>query len=897
MKASRIKWTLTLSALLLFVVTVALGVRMQVEQVGARVAAGDRLDEVRVATGEVLTTLLGDAADELRRTNAEDPAPERFESVRTLSGEELPPSFLATEAGDAALVFDPLPGESPEGGRLVVAARLDEGWRVGTLSLGALREALVADPRIGPVPVADADDDEARRYTRIQLVDESGDVRWRVPLVEEERGETDPDARPRTSRATSPRQAIGRGEACEFVPGQDKLPPSFEGGTTKSRQLGVWGPIDGVPGLHALVSISDGHALGAAAGRRIVLPNFGIDALTIEDLPRWHLWHLTLGAAVLLLVASSFFWLQRRDVQPGVLLRTFKFALPYKGKIVTVILVGILFSSTKLVEIYLGKQLFDEVLIDREADAEAKLWRIGFQIVGLAIAAGTLNYLRVYLLSWVATAMIADVRLAIGRKIAHLSMSFFHRMRAGDLVARIERDVASMRKVLAQVFEKVFVQPFLLVGCVLLAFILNFKLALVLLGMPLIVLPLFRIAKKIKSRAEKRQDLMADISHVIFQILTGIKVVKAFRGEEREAERLRVTIRRFVHQARRIHRLAALSDGIMDLLQMFGAAIVMVGGGYLVLGGQVLIGDLVAFTVIVAQVYKAAKQITSVLNKFIDSLPGTARVFEVLDEESEIQDGPRTLRPGPLDDGIRLEGVRFGYNDREVLRGVDLHIPAGQVCALVGPTGAGKTTLCDVVARFYDPTEGRVTYDGIDSREFTLDSLLGSVAIVTQDAFLFNAPIEENIRYGKPGASMEEVVTAARASFVHDEIERMEGGYDKIAGERGTALSGGQRQRVTIARAILKDAPVLILDEATSALDSAAEQQVQSALDELMRGRTTIVVAHRLSTIRNADKIVVLDAGVVVEEGPPDALLADPDSRFRKMYEIQFGPVDPDELA
>lgn len=891
MTAKSLKWGFTGAAAFCFLLTVLLGVSTQLEQVQARVRAGDRLYDVQAAVGPTLAELVGDAAARLRAGDVQG-----FTEVREVSGTEPPPGFRETADRSVAVLFLERDGASSEDTDLVVAARTDAQWVVGRLPRDALRDALFAHPDVGPPPSLADQPEDGRRYTRVQLLSDNGDVLWRVPLVEEERGEPRVAERYRTSRSTDPRTRLGRGESPDYEPDTGTLPPSFEGGTTKSRQLGLWYPVPGFDKLHVLASISDADALGSTAGRRIVIPHFGIDAFKLEDLPRWHVWHLTLGLAVLLLVASSFFWLQRRDVQPGVLLRTFKFALPYKGKIITVILVGIAFSSTKLIEIYLGKQLFDDVLIDRGPDAEARLWRIGFQIVGLAVAAGTLNYVRIYLLSWVATAMIADVRLAIGRKIANLSLSFFHRMRAGDLVARIERDVASMRKVLSQVFEKVFVQPFLLVGCVLLAFILNWKLALVLLGMPLIVLPLFRIAKKIKSRAEKRQDLMADISHVIFQLLTGIKVVKAFRGEARESERLKTTIQKFVRQARKIHRLSALSDGIMDLLQMVGAAVVMVGGGYLVLGGQVLIGDLVAFTVIVAQVYKAAKQITGVLNKFIDSLPGTARVFEILDEESEIQDGPRELAQAPLAHGITLEGLHFGYGERDVIRGIDLEIRAGEVCALVGPTGAGKTTLCDLVARFYDPTAGRVLYDGVDVREFTLDSLLGNVAIVTQDAFLFNAPIDENIRYGKPDATQAEIEEAARAAFVHDEIERMEGGYQKIAGERGTALSGGQRQRVTIARALLEDAPVLILDEATSALDSSAEQQVQSALEELMRGRTTIVVAHRLSTIRNADKVVVLDAGQVVEEGPPTDLLRDPDSRFRKMYEIQFGPLDDEDL-
>jgi len=282
-----------------------------------------------------------------------------------------------------------------------------------------------------------------------------------------------------------------------------------------------------------------------------------------------------------------------------------------------------------------------------------------------------------------------------------------------------------------------------------------------------------------------------------------------------------------------------------------------------------------------------------VMNKFIDAIPGTERVFEIFDSPDTLPDGAEELPRAPLREGIALEEVRFSYLENEILRGVSTLVPAGKVTAVVGPTGAGKTTLCDLVARFYDPDSGAVRYDGRDVRSVTKASLLRSVAVVTQDAFLFNASIEENIRYGRPEATQEEVEQAARDAFVHDEIEQMEGGYQKLAGERGSALSGGHRQRVTIARAVLKDAPVLILDEATSNLDAHAETQVQAALEKLIAGRTTIVVAHRLSTIRNADKVVYLEDGRIVEEGGVAELLAREGGRFRRMYDAQFGDSGP----
>jgi ATP-binding cassette, subfamily B, bacterial MsbA len=386
--------------------------------------------------------------------------------------------------------------------------------------------------------------------------------------------------------------------------------------------------------------------------------------------------------------------------------------------------------------------------------------------------------------------------------------------------------------------------------------------------------------------------LIAEVSHVTFQILSGIKIIKAFGGEQREVDRLAEANRRYIREVRKIQRLAALSKGLMDLLQMSGGAALIYFGGRGVLEGGVTLGDLMAFMLVVQLVYNASKELTGTANKVIEGTPAVMRVFEVLDEPDTIVDGPRTLTKAPLHHGVELRDVRFGYLENEVLRGVSLQVPAGKVVALVGPTGAGKTTICDVVARFYDVTSGSVLFDGIDVRQFTKRSLVGSIAVVTQDAFLFNTTVEENIRYGRADATREEVEAAARDAFVHDDIEAMDGGYRKVCGERGTALSGGQRQRITIARAILKDAPLLILDEATSNLDSRSEAMVQAALAKLMAGRTVIVVAHRLSTIRNADKVVVLEHGQIVEEGAPSELLARPGSRFKAMYDLQMGERD-----
>jgi len=536
--------------------------------------------------------------------------------------------------------------------------------------------------------------------------------------------------------------------------------------------------------------------------------------------------------------------------------------------------------------------VFSFVLEAPPGEAIDRLWMLGGAVSLLGVVAGLITYFQKCLAAFYQVAMMADVRLVIGRKMASMPLSFHDSFRAGDLIARIERDTAMLRRVYNLLFKNAAVEPFRLGWAAVMACMLNPRLALVLLLLPLLMGPLFRIMKRIKKRAGKRQAQRADISHVLIQLLAGIKVVKAFAGEEREAQRLDGVNRTLVGTARKIARLTSFSEALIDLLQMLGAALVLVAGGYFILSGEVTTGELFGFMVVMQQFYGGAKKVTSTANQLVDASSGVERVYEILDAESDMLDGHLDLPAEPLSDGVRLEGVTFSYRNKTILHDVTLDVPAGQVVALVGPTGAGKSTICSLVARFYDPSEGRVTYDGVDVREYRLSSLMGALSIVTQDAFLFNTTIEENIRYGKPDATQEEVEEAARAAFVHDEIVSMEAGYQKLAGERGSAVSGGQRQRITIARAILSNSPMLILDEATSALDSHAEKQVQAALDRLMEGRTVLVVAHRLSTILHADKVVVLDDGRIVEEGPPDALLARPDGRFRRMYDLQIGGAE-----
>ena len=744
----------------------------------------------------------------------------------------------------------------------------------GLIAVGALRERILATPELGP-PAVPAEGTPGL-YSRLLIVrGDTAEIVWSMGPPRKAKGRK--GGRLASLLADDGETTLALREIADGNPSEGEEYKD-QGG---EKTAGAWRRLGATDKLWVVAEVQDAAATMGFAG--ISLRSINID----KDL---YPWHLTLALTVLSLLISVFLSIQKRGVQMDLLLRVFRFVKPYKWGAVTVIALGFVFTALNAsVRVFFLQTLVDDVLVDPGADAVDRLWMLGIMVVVVAFVAAAVGYAKEYLYNWYATQIMSDIRYAIGRKIVSLPLSYFDKMRAGDLVARIERDAGSMRKVFNQAFKTAAIDPFEMCIMIVAAFVQNWRLALVLLGMPIIVYPLFRIAKRIKKRAEKRQVLMAEISHVIFQMLVGIKVVKAFGGEQREADRLRDAIGRYMGQARQIHRLSALSESLLDLLQMIGAAIVMVAGGYFVLGGDVTVGEIMAFIVIVQRIYKSAKQLTNTANSLVDAAPGVARVFDVLDAENDLVDGTETLVKRPLATGIRFDHVSFAYGEKLVLNDVCLDIPAGKIVAVVGPTGAGKTTLCDLVARFYDPTSGSVQYDSVDVRRFRMNSLLESVAIVTQDAFLFNSTLDENIRYGRPDASAEEVRAAAADAFVHDEIESMEGAYEKLAGERGASVSGGQRQRITIARAILKDAPVLILDEATSALDSHAETQVQAALDKLMTGRTVIVVAHRLSTIRNADKVVVMQDGRIVEEGPPAELLKRDNGRFRKMYELQMG--------
>jgi len=397
------------------------------------------------------------------------------------------------------------------------------------------------------------------------------------------------------------------------------------------------------------------------------------------------------------------------------------------------------------------------------------------------------------------------------------------------------------------------------------------------LGLPLILVPVAILARKIRKGAAARQQRLGDITDAMVQTFHGIRVIKAFGLEKLEIRDFATRTRQYFRKDMTVARGRAVSRSSTDFFYTAGIALLLlVLGGLFISGSGIGFGGasrVVTFFLALGMLYQPLKLLVKAYNLFQESAAGAERLFEVIGQARSVQERPGAQVLTGVKETVEFRDVHFAYDSEEVLRGIDLEVPVGTTVAVVGPSGAGKSTLLDMIPRFYDVTGGGIFIDGRDVRDYTLESLFQNLAVVQQDPFLFNISIRENIRQGRPEASDAEVEAAARSAQVDAFVAGLPEGYDTVCGERGGLLSGGERQRVTIARALLKDAPILLLDEATSSLDSKAEQEVQAALDELMKGRTTLVIAHRLSTVRHADVIVVMQAGRVVEKGTHEELM------------------------
>jgi ATP-binding cassette, subfamily B, bacterial MsbA len=511
-----------------------------------------------------------------------------------------------------------------------------------------------------------------------------------------------------------------------------------------------------------------------------------------------------------------------------------------------------------------------------------------FGIIFLFALRGLCRYTNDFFIRSAGQLAVQDVRNDLYEKNMSLGLGFFTRTGTGTLMSRVISDVSMMQEGVGSVITGLFrdgISALSLLGVI---FYRDWKLALIsFVVIPLTVYPAQKIGKRIKGLAKSGQEKMGELAGILQETFSGIKVIKAFGLEDREVERFKRRNKEYYYYTRKNIKYEGLSTPIMEFITSFGIAAVIWVGGSNVMNGTRSASEFFSFITAMVLVFNPIKRLLASYNSMQRSIGAAERVFEIIDETPEIVDAPDARDLGRASGEMEFRNVDFKYDDDYVLQGVNLSARRGEVIALVGPSGGGKTTLVSLITRFYDPTRGAILMDGVDIRERTLKSLLEQIALVDQETILFNETIANNIRYGKSLASDAEVEAAALAAFAHEFILELPDGYQTNIGDRGVRLSGGQRQRICIARAILKDAPILILDEATSALDTESEQMVQEALNNLMANRTTFVIAHRLSTITHADRIIVLEKGVIAETGSHQALL-DNHGIYSRLHGMQF---------
>ncbi len=521
---------------------------------------------------------------------------------------------------------------------------------------------------------------------------------------------------------------------------------------------------------------------------------------------------------------------------------------------------------------------------------ERALWKICVALLAVFFVRLLFGYLKTYLMITVEQSAIRDIRDRLFARLSELSLSFFHRERTGLLVSRITNDVTLVRRALVATFANLFgeaLQALLYLG---IAVWISWRLALVAFAvLPPIVLIIAKIGRRLRRRSVRIQEKMADIASTLEEAISGIRVVKAFGMEGYERERFFRHTREYFRTYVRMELLGALLGPLTEYLGVIGVVVLLWYGGRFVLTSRTVSPDwFIIFLAATLSTLQPFRKLSKANSELQVGLAAAGRIFQILDTKPAIvsRPGARVLRA--FEDRIVYEGVSFRYDTGDyVLRSIDLGVRKGEVIAIVGPSGAGKSTLLDLLPRFYDPTEGRITIDGHDLRDVDVGSLRRLMGIVTQETILFNDTVWNNIAYGLQGARHEEVVAAAKAANAHDFIESMPQGYHTEIGERGVMVSGGERQRIAIARAILKNPPILIFDEATSSLDSESERLVQEAIEHLLKGRTVLVIAHRLSTVRNSDRIVVIEKGEIVETGTHRELM-DLGGLYRYLYDMQF---------
>ncbi|NCC53571.1 MAG: ATP-binding cassette domain-containing protein [Spartobacteria bacterium] len=563
--------------------------------------------------------------------------------------------------------------------------------------------------------------------------------------------------------------------------------------------------------------------------------------------------------------------------------RLLNYAKPYKTRLFLGLLFGAVFGGSTIGMLGAFRenlaQMFNPATIPLSL-----LILIGASLPAFALLRGVGDFMSKYYVEWVGNRVVMDLRSETFTHIHDLSLIYFTRSRTGELISRTTNDTLMVQRAVSTVIGDLVREPFVLVGAIIYLFVLDPVLSCAsLLLFPICIVPVALFGRRVRKASREGQQKLADIVTILEETVNGVRIVKAFGMEQYEINRFNVRNYSVFNRLMRVAKARASVEPIIVTISFIGLALALLYARW----AGMTADSFFAYAAALVVMYQPAKKLSRIHLNIQQSCAAADRIFEVLDTHIEVKEAPDAVDFSEVVTEVRFEQVGFAYDDAPVLRDINCRVKAGECIALVGSSGGGKSTLVSLLPRFFDATEGVIRINGKDIRTFTLKSLRRQIGMVTQDTILFNDTVARNIAYGQQDAPMEEIMTAARRAHAHGFITEMPEGYDTIIGERGVKLSGGQRQRLAIARAMLRNPPILILDEATSALDTESERQVQAALDELMTERTVFAIAHRLSTIAHANRILVLDNGHIAEEGPHEDLLKK-NGIYKRLYDMQF---------